>query len=435
MNLQGKQIIVLGAGASGRAAAALAMREGAIVFVHDSSSCTQACDRNISYVPDATAETGAASRCDILVLSPGIDGHSDFAQAYARNAGKVIGELELASHFYAGRVIAITGTNGKTTTTEIIDHLLNSSGISCLPCGNHGLPLSEVVLLENPPEAVALEVSSFQLETIEDFHPDIALWLNFSADHMDRYPSVEAYKAAKLRIFENMTTDDVVVLRSGEDVGVLSSKQITFSSEAPSDFTMLDRHLMFEGEQVIDLSLTKLRGLHNAENAMAAYAACKVLGVSPEDAQKALATFQPPSHRCEFIRDLEGIEYINDSKATNLHALDSALRSQSCPVVLIAGGKEKGLDFTELLPRLKSTTKAVVVFGQIADQLLQVFAPLLNKISVEKVSSLTDAVFKARAAAAEGDVVLFSPGTSSFDMFSGYEERGDSFRDIVINLK
>ena len=215
MHLSGKQIIVLGAGSSGRAAAALAMREGATVSVHDSSAEIKPCDRGLDFFPNASIDTGELSYCDILILSPGIDGTSDFVQAYAQNAGEVIGELELASRYYQGEVIAITGTNGKTTTTEIIDSILNASGISCVPCGNHGLPLSDVVLMENPPHAVALEVSSFQLETISSFHPDVALWMNFSPDHMDRYPTLEAYKNAKLRIFENMTSEDTVIVRAG----------------------------------------------------------------------------------------------------------------------------------------------------------------------------------------------------------------------------
>ena len=196
----------------------------------------------------------------------------------------------------------------------------------------------------------------------------------------------------------------------------------------------MNDQITLNGTTIIDLTITKLRGLHNAENAMAACAACAVLGVSPEEAQKALHDFNPPAHRCELIRSLDGIEYINDSKATNLHALDSALRSQSRPIILIAGGKEKGLDYTEVLPRLSTTTKAVIVFGQIADQLTEVFAPLVNKMPVEKVSSLDAAVAQARSYAVDGDVVLFSPGTSSFDMFSSYQERGDRFRNIVNSL-
>ena len=332
-------------------------------------------------------------------------------------------------------MIAITGTNGKTTTTELIDRMLNHNGISSVPCGNYGTPFSELPLMDKPPAVAALEVSSFQLETVVDFHPDVAVWLNFSADHMDRYPTLEAYKDAKLRIFENLDEEDHVVLRAGEDVGDLKANVVTFSTEEDADFTLQDGWICQNGEKVIDLSVTRLRGLHNAENAMAAFAACSVMGVKAEGASEALRGFAPPPHRCELIRSLDGVEYINDSKATNLHALDSALRSQCRPVILIAGGKQKGLDYTELLPRLKEATKGVVVFGEIAGQLSETFKSLSDHISIIVAQSLEDAVHQARGLAGHGDTILFSPGTSSFDMFSGYEERGDCFRRIVKELK
>jgi len=205
MNLKDKQVIILGAGRSGRAAAALALREGAVVSVHDSSDTISGFPDEVSCVAEANVTTGSKSSCDLLVLSPGIDGETDFVKAYATNTGELIGEVELASRFYEGRIIAITGTNGKTTTTELVQRILSFNGISCTACGNYGVPFSEVIMEDEPPTAVALEVSSFQLETIRTFHPDVVIWLNFSADHMDRYPTIEAYKNAKLRVFDLMT--------------------------------------------------------------------------------------------------------------------------------------------------------------------------------------------------------------------------------------
>lgn len=435
MNLKNKSVIALGAGSSGRSAAALALAAGAEVEVHDACGSITGLPEGVRAVANATAATGESSGCDVLVISPGIDGNGEFAQAYRRHAGEMIGEVELAYRFYGGRVIAITGTNGKTTTTELIDRMLNHSGISSIPCGNYGTPFSELPLMDEPPAVAALEVSSFQLETVVDFHPDVAVWLNFSADHMDRYPTLQAYKDAKLRIFENLDEGDHVVIRAGEDVGALKASVVTFSTEADADFTLRDGWICQNGDRIIDLSVTRLRGLHNAENAMAAFAACSVMGVNAEDASEVLRDFAPPPHRCELIRALDGIEYINDSKATNLHALDSALRSQCRPVILIAGGKQKGLDYTELLPRLKETTRGVVVFGEIAGQLDKTFEPLSDTISISVAQSLEDAVHQARTLAQQGDTILFSPGTSSFDMFSGYEERGDCFRRIVNELK
>ena len=435
MNLKHKNVITLGAGSSGRSAAALALAEGADVEVHDACDSITGLPEGVRAVTNATVATGNSSSCDVLVISPGIDGNGEFAQAYRSHAGEMIGEVELAYRYYGGRVIAITGTNGKTTTTELIDRMLNHNGISSVPCGNYGTPFSELPLMDKPPAVAALEVSSFQLETVVDFHPDVAVWLNFSADHMDRYPTLEAYKDAKLRIFENLDEGDHVVLRAGEDVGDLKADVVTFSTEEDADFTLQDGWICQNGEKVIDLSVTRLRGLHNAENAMAAFAACSVMGVKAEGASEALRGFAPPPHRCELIRSLDGVEYINDSKATNLHALDSALRSQCRPVILIAGGKQKGLDYTELLPRLKEATKGVVVFGEIAGQLSETFKSLSDHISIIVAQSLEDAVHQARGLAGHGDTILFSPGTSSFDMFSGYEERGDCFRRIVKELK
>ncbi len=435
MNLKNKHVIVLGAGSSGRAAAALALREGADVSVHDGRAEITNLPKGAKAVANATEETGHASSCDLLVLSPGIDGESAFVKSYEANAQEMIGEIELAYQFYHGKIIAITGTNGKTTTTELVDRILNHCGISCAPCGNYGVPFSEIALLDEPPSAVALEVSSFQLETIRDFHPDVVIWLNFSADHMDRYPDIESYKAAKLRVFENLTSEDTVVVRAGEDLDTGTARLRTFSTESDADYGLENGWITYLGEPVIDLSSTRLRGLHNAENAMAAYAACAVLGVSAESANEALKGFAPPLHRCELVRTLDGVEYINDSKATNLHALDSALRSQGRPVVLIAGGKDKGLDYSSLLPRLKETTKSIIVFGEIAQSLADTFQTISSTVPTQISSTLEEAVEIASSLAEHGDTILFSPGTSSFDMFSGYEERGDCFRRIVNELK
>jgi len=356
-------------------------------------------------------------------------------RAYAANAGEVIGEVEFAYRFYTGQIVAITGTNGKTTTTELVERIFNHAGINCRACGNYGPTVSEMILMDNPPQVLALEVSSFQLETIRDFHPGVVVWLNFSPDHMDRYSTVDAYKKAKMRVFENLTPDDRVIVREGEDIGDQVAIVETFSTEACADYTLSGTTIEFRGDAVLDLSRTRLRGLHNAENAMAAFAACSVLGVCASTAEEALQDFAPPLHRCELVRTLDGVEYINDSKATNLHALDSALRSQGRPIVLIAGGKQKGLDYSNILKRVESTTKGIIVFGEIANEIAQTFESISGTAPCVVVTSLDEAVSAAANIAEFGDTVLFSPGTSSFDMFSGYEERGDCFRQITHDLK
>ncbi|WP_193213417.1 UDP-N-acetylmuramoyl-L-alanine--D-glutamate ligase [Luteolibacter marinus] len=434
MTLTGKNVVILGAGRSGRAAAALAVREGATVHVHDAAAEIKDMPAGLDLHPSAGEATGRDTRCDLLVVSPGIDTYGPLVAAYSAGAGEVIGETEFASRYYKGRIIGITGTNGKTTTTELVDRILNAGGHLAAPCGNYGPPLSEVVLRDPVPTAVALELSSFQLETICGFRPDVAVWLNFAPDHMDRYPTVEAYFEAKLRIFENQRPSDTAVVRAGEKVPPLRTKVITFSTEDPSaDWFSDGRRITRCGETVLDLETsTRMRGLHNAENAMAAIAACEAIGVPIGAAATALDGYAPPLHRCELVRTLDGVEYLNDSKATNLHALESALRSQTRPVVLIAGGKEKGLDYAPVVPLLAKHAVAAVTFGQIAGPLAAVFS---GAVPSEQVSTLAEAVETARRLAPRGATVLLSPGTSSFDQFSGYEQRGDVFREIVLNLR
>lgn len=435
MNLQGLDVIILGAGRSGRAAAALAARHGAEVRVYDASPNANFAgfQDGVATHAGATVATGESTSCDLLVISPGIDTYGDFVKAFAKNAGEMIGETELAYRFYTGKIIAITGTNGKTTTTELVERIMKHSGASCVACGNYGLPFAEVLLMDEVPEVVSLELSSFQLETVKEFHADVAVWLNFSADHMDRYHAIEDYFEAKRRIFIHQDGNDFAVVRHGENLGELSAKTLTFTTEHDqADYSLVDGWIRVDHSAVVDMRVTRMHGLHNAENAMAAIAACHCLGVSYEVISDAMHGFAPPLHRCELVRTLDGVEYLNDSKATNLHALDSALRSQSRPVVLIAGGKQKGLDYSEVLPRLEKHAHAAIVFGEIGASLHGLFSKV---IPCHLTHTLGEAVLWAQQLAKHGDVVLFSPGTSSFDQYSGYEARGDHFRTLVHELK
>jgi UDP-N-acetylmuramoylalanine--D-glutamate ligase len=435
MNLSGKHVAILGAGRSGRAAALLALREGARVSVWDlaGGEVFAGMPAGVEIHPHATAEQGHEVVSDLLVVSPGIDTYGPYVAAFAGRAGELIGEVELAARFYQGYVIGITGTNGKTTTTELVARILSHAGWGGTPCGNYGMPFAEVVLQANPPAAVALELSSFQLETIRTLHPLVAVWLNFAPDHMDRYPSVQAYREAKLRIFLNQTVTDTAVIRGGGDLPPLAAKIVTFSTtDAQADWYSNGHTIHHAGETWLDMDHdTGLRGLHNAENTMAAFAACRTLGIPAATLREALHGYAPPPHRCELIRTLDGVEYLNDSKATNLHALESALRSQTRPVVLLAGGKDKGLDYASLLPLLREKALATVTYGQIARPLAALFA---EAVPSESVATLADAVAAARSLAPRGSTILLSPGTSSFDQFTGYEQRGNAFRDLVHQL-
>jgi UDP-N-acetylmuramoylalanine--D-glutamate ligase len=251
---------------------------------------------------------------------------------------------------------------------------------------------------------------------------------------MDRYPTVQSYFDAKFRIFENQTASETAIVRSGEKLPPIAPQVVTFSTEDKSaDWFSDGRQLFCKGEPVFDLeSTTRMRGLHNAENAMAAIAACEAIGIPLDAAGDALHGYAPPLHRCELVRTLDGVEYLNDSKATNLHALESALRSQTRPVVLIAGGKEKGLDYAPVAPLLAKKAVAAVTYGQIGKPLAEIFA---TAVPVEQTTTLAEAVGAARRLAPRGSTVLLSPGTSSFDQFSGYEQRGDVFRELVLNLR
>ena len=433
-DITGKHIAVFGAGRSGIAAAALASREGAVVSIWDQGGpeAFKKVPAGMETHPGMTIADAEGFAADLIVISPGIDTYSPLVQAFAAKA-QLIGETEFASRYYDGGIIGITGTNGKTTTTELVSLILKQAGLGGTPCGNYGSPLSEILLSPNVPAAIALELSSFQLETIDDLRPKVSIWLNFAPDHMDRYPTVEAYKNAKLRIFENQTEEDTVVMRHGEDLGELIPKIITFSTESRcADFFSDGVTITQGGRILLDLEAeTSLRGLHNAENAMAAMAACMAYGIDPSIIPAALHGYAPPPHRCELIRTLDGVEYLNDSKATNLHALQCALRSQNRPVVLIAGGKDKGLDYAPLLTILGKQAISAVTFGQISRQLADLFNGVVQTTAVV---TMEEAIHVARSLAPRGSTILLSPGTSSFDQFTGYEQRGDTFRDLVHQL-
>lgn len=432
MNLENLKVAILGAGRSGKAAARLAMKYGAQVRVFDSATAVSNWPDDIPLTTSATTDDGKEYAADLVVISPGIETNCEFVTSFARDGVEVIGEMELAARFFTGKIIAITGTNGKTTTTSLLEKILIHAGKTTVACGNYGLPMAEVLLFDEVPEVLALEVSSFQLETIRDFHPDIAIWLNFAPDHMDRYTKIEDYYNAKLRIFENMGSQDLAVIRKGETIPPLHSAIQTFSSEC-NDATLSYRDgKIYEQESpILDLSETVLYQRHNAENVMAVTLAVRHLGISTASIQEVLTEFSPPGHRCEIVCKHDDILWLNDSKATNLHALEAALKSQDAPVILIAGGKDKGLDYHPLQPMLEKKVRACVVFGQITDQLYDTFSPIVPTV---KASDLKDCVAKARELAEKGDTVLFSPGTSSFDMFTGYVQRGQAFRNAVNEL-
>ncbi len=430
------KVAVLGAGLSGGAAALLLQSEGARVTVLDSapeekllkSTLDNLRKNDVEIIAGPAAEKDGGSY-QLVVLSPGIDPDSALAKNFSSQPAELIGELELAFRFATKPVVAITGTNGKTTTTELIAQMLNGVGQRTIACGNIGKPLSDVVREQDRYDVLTVEVSSFQLETIKTFRPAIALWLNFAPDHLDRYTSLGEYRAAKLRIFENQTSSDVAIVNAAESLPPLQARPISFSAYSErADFQFAAGSIVYRGEAVLRMSDTKLRGSHNIENLMATLAVGVARDVPFEKMVAALQGYEPRPHRCEFVREVAGVTYINDSKATNLDAVEKALEAQSKPVVLIAGGKDKGFDFQPLRTLLREKTRAAVLIGEMADRICSDWQGV---VTCDVASSLADAVDRARAIAQPGEVVLFSPGTSSFDMFKSYADRGDQFRKLV----
>jgi UDP-N-acetylmuramoylalanine--D-glutamate ligase len=453
MKRSGTRAAVLGLGSSGEAAARLLQMQGAEVTVFDSGDPDPAKidslrQRGITTVVGPAANQARAGY-DVTILSPGIDPAVPLVQNFRGQGASFTAEIELAFQSCSRPVIAITGTNGKTTTTQLIEAMLNSAGIRALACGNIGMPFSDAVQAQDGFDVFAVEVSSFQLETISTFRPKIAVWLNIAPDHLDRYSSFEEYRQAKLRIFENQQPDDFAVVNWYGDLPNLAAQTISFSAaerqllgldrQTPTakrrlpnaDLTLSANTVLFRGEPVLNLSETHLAGIHQAENLMASLGTAFALKIPWREARKGLCEYRALPHRCEPVGEIDGVRYINDSKATNVDALARALASQIAPIVLIAGGKNKGLKFDAITDLVRSKVKYAVLIGEIARDLLQEWSAHVP-CSVSK--TLPDAVAAAQRVAQPGDVVLLSPGTSSFDLFKDYADRGDQFREIVKEL-
>jgi len=431
-----QKVAIVGAGLSGSAAALLLASEGAQVTVLDSAEDKNLLKSTLDNLRahDVRVICGSAADHDSseyqwVVLSPGIDPASPLGRNFSSRKVETISEVELGWRFCEMPVIAVTGTNGKTTTTELLAQMLNACGQRTIACGNIGKPLSEVAREKQLFDVLTVEVSSFQLEAIRTFRPSISLWLNFAPDHLDRYRSVADYRAAKLRIFENQTEQDVAVVNAAEALPKIRPRRITFSAYSNrADFRLSEGAIIYENQPVLRLSDTKLRGLHNIENLMATLAVGVARGLAFAQMVPALHDYEPRPHRCEFVRELDGVEYVNDSKATNLDAVEKALAAQTKPMVLIAGGKDKGLTFDPLRSLVKEKVKSAVLIGEMAPSIKRSWDGAVN---CDLAISLADAVERARGLATPGDVVLFSPGTSSFDMFKSYSDRGDQFRALV----
>lgn len=438
----GRRTVVLGLGRSGIAAARLLRKCGATVTAVDSGESQLLQERaamlrgeGITVIAGKDAEKDTVCH-DFGILSPGIEESAPLVTNVTSKGTPLIGEMELAFTLTTVPVVAITGTNGKTTTTELTARMLNGAGMRAAACGNIGTPMSELLADGGVWDVFVAEVSSFQLEMIRTFRPRVALWLNLSPNHLDRYPSMKEYRAAKLRIFENQKAEDWAVVPAGEELPEIKARKITFSvaempSGSPADLTFANGYeILHWGELLLDLRNTKLRGPHNAANLMAAFGAGIALGADTARMAASVSDYTPPAHRCEFIATRGGVRWINDSKATNLDAMEQAIRSVEGPLILIAGGKDKGFEFAPIASLVRERAALAILIGEMRHRIARDWQPVPS-ITAE---SLEEAVETAVAKAAPGTTVLFSPGTSSFDMFRDYIRRGESFRSLVLAL-
>jgi UDP-N-acetylmuramoylalanine--D-glutamate ligase len=379
---------------------------------------------------------------DIIVVSPGVDLNIKPIQKAIQHGVRVISEIELAYHFIHVPIIAVTGTNGKTTTTLLIGEMLKEDGKKVGVGGNVGEPLILFADGKDRWEVLVVEISSFQLEAIEDFRAGISILLNITEDHLDRYPSYDDYIGAKMRIFANQNSRDLAILNRDDPVVMrqrerVKAKKVLFSLREKlnegASFNGQTITLEFEGiGEEYSLARSPLKGIHNVENMMAALTAARIFGCSKKAIQDTLNRFKGLEHRLEFVREIEGIRFYNDSKGTNVGSVVKSLQSFTEPVILIAGGKDKNGDLSPLRELIRKRVRHLILIGEAKERMNRELGRLTD---TNMVKSLEEAVLLARKKAAGGQVILFSPACSSFDMFKDYKERGKVFKEAVARLQ
>jgi UDP-N-acetylmuramoylalanine--D-glutamate ligase len=453
MDLNNKRVLVVGLGKSGVASALFLKARGALVTVSDAKAPDQL-GEDIPWLLDhgIAVETGGHGERtfqgqDLIVVSPGVPVNTP-SLVQARALGElVIGEIELAARFLPGSVLAITGSNGKTTTTTLVGEILAASGRRVVVGGNIGTPAISLVGQATRETLVVLEVSSFQLETIQTFRPKIAVVLNITPDHLDRHRTVAAYVDAKARIFENQQLDDFAVLNKDDQATeALASRTraqlFWFSrSQEVGQGAYIDRgaqrkdQIVFRGlhglQEIMPVSEIPLKGAHNVENVLAGVCAGMLMGCDPHPVREAVRNFKAVEHRLEYVDSVRGVEYYNDSKATNVDATIKALESFPANIHLILGGKDKDSDYTALNDLLRSRVKRVYTIGAAAEK---IESQIKDTTEIVHAETLERAVKNAAASAQAGDIVLLAPACASFDQFRNYEHRGKIFKEAVHGL-
>jgi len=447
MDLANKRVLVVGLGKSGVASALFLQAHGAKVTVSDSKPQDQLGEEIPVLLDHGIAvETGGHGERtfrgqDLIVVSPGVPVDSP-PLVQARALGEpVIGEIELASQFLPKNLVAITGSNGKTTTTTLAGEIIAAGGFSAAVGGNIGTPAISLVEQATPETVVVLEVSSFQLETIQTFRPKVAVVLNITPDHLDRHRTLEAYTNAKARIFENQQAQDFAVLNADDaaSAGLASRTQaqvfwISRKKEVKQGAYVRDGRIFFRDpkgqHEIMQTSEIPLKGSHNVENVLAAICVGAVMGCDAVSIAKAVLNFKAVEHRLEYVATIRGVEYYNDSKATNVDATIKALESFPANVHLILGGKDKDSDYTQLNDLLQQRVKRVYTIGAAAEKI----ESQIKGVEVDHSETLETALRRASAIAAAGDVVLLAPACASFDQFQNYEHRGRVFKEVVHTL-
>lgn len=453
VEIRGRKSLVLGAGRSGVASARFLAERGASVVLHDkretktwsAGALALKADLNVGMM-SGDLPSWLLDQIDLVIISPGVPSSTIPARYVDRKDGEVIGEVELAYRFLKGRIVGITGSNGKTTTTTLIGEILKEAGSHTNVGGNIGTPLIDLVDTSTDDGWTVAELSSFQLETIVDLRCDVALCLNVTPNHLDRYGSFLDYAAAKHRIFANQRPGDTAILNADNEItrswttGLLANVvQFSTQQELKDGLFLRGNELISSTNGETEILTTRneifLRGTHNVENVLAAFAAGRACGVSNQTIRASVAAFRGVEHRIEFVDEINGVRFYNDSKATSVDATSKALEALLGPAgktVLILGGRGKNAPYSPLIPLIRQSVRSIVVIGEDAENIR---TQLSGTTAIENADSLPSAVEKCFALASPGDSVLLAPACASFDMFLSFEERGSVFKAAVSGLR
>ncbi len=439
MELKNKIVGIIGYSRTGKAVAEFVQKRGGKVKVSELSSSRELekelIEKGYEY------EIGKNSfeflkDCDLIVISPGVPSKSSFVLELEEKGKDIISEIEFASYFIESKIIGITGSNGKSTVTSMVYHILKESGVEATIGGNIGIPL--IKFAEENSEYFVVELSSFQLEKIKKFKPFISVLLNITPDHLDRYSNFEDYAIAKFNIFKNQQNTDFAVLNIEDEyiknnLNTIKASKVLYSIEKENvDIYTKNNKIIYKDEEVLNFSDIPLLGIHNIENTMAVVGVMKIIGLKNSEIKEGIKTFKGLEHRTELCGEIGGVKFINDSKATNIDATYKALISFNSPIILILGGKDKGGDFTVLNDLIKSKVKKLILIGAAREKIKK---QLDKDIEFIEVNTMEEAVRTSYSLAEKGDLVLLSPACASFDMYKNFEERGRDFKNLVKMLR